>query len=762
MHNELDRRRFLARSTLLGTSVSIFPMMLGGCGGAEASAQSSTSAGAAPVPAPVPVAPGVTTTQWRPLRIGAGGFVTGIDIAPDGTKVIKCDTYGGYIWDSGISEWKPLLTTTSLPAGEWGHETLYEMGVTEVVIAPSDSNRIYIFFNGLIFKSVNKGVSFTKTTFPKSTATSNDDAKTIGRKIAVDPVNPEVVYVGTPDNGLQVTTNGGATWTTHPGIPKSKTLAGIIIAFDPSSGVTAGKTNGVYVSSDGYGVYRSTDAGANFAITSTGPTTHRRMTCDQTGVLWLTETGTNRNLWRYAAGIWARIPLAGDDLHTIAVDPKDPKHVVVGGSGGGISQSFDGGVIWTGFYYPTYPAGSGRRVADDIPWLAWTNESFLSCGEMIFDPTATNKLYFAEGIGVWYTTLPLPPQWFAGFDWISQSKGIEQLVSNRIVVPAGGGVPLYFAWDRPVFQIKNPDVFPTEHGPNREKTIVMGWGGDYALDDSSFAVGLMNWWGFETSGYSTDGGANWTKFASYPPEIVAGKIGGSMAVSTKDNIVWVPSNNGNPYYTKDRGATWKQIAIAGVSTTNELGWGWAYYLNRQIVAADKVTAGTFYMYNYLQASVGVYRSTNGGTDWTRVYNREIATGSSFNASLAAVPGKAGHLFFTSGNQSGSNPAQTSFMRSTDGGATWTAVANALEVYAFGFGKAAPSSDYPAIYIAGYIQNQWGLYRSDDNATTWIKIGDYPLGNFDTIKTLSGDMNIYGRVYVGFTGSGAVVADLKTA
>lgn len=698
-------------------------------------------------------------TAWRELRIGAGGFITGIDIANDGTKVCRCDTFGAYIWDNTAAEWKLLLTPTSMPAGEWGHEILYEMGVYEIAVSPIDSNRIYAVFNGYVYKSADKGKTFTKTALAQSSASPNDDFRTLGRKMAIDPANPDVVYFGTPDKGLWVTTNGGTSWSKQADIPASRNTAGMAIAFDTTSGTVGGRTRGIYVSSYGNGVYRSTDAGASFAALPGSPTSHRRIICDLNGALWMTDARLGQNVSRYTGGRWADVPDAGDDTHAIAINPADRQHIVVANAGGSINQSFDGGTTWTGRYYMTYPAGSGRRVATDIPWLAWTNEDYMSTAEMRFDPSATNKLYIAEGIGVWYTN---PPATRVGFDWNSQSKGIEQLVTNRFVSPAAGSNPLYFAWDRPVFQIKDPDVYPAVHGPNRDKSIVMGWGGDYAVDDPRFIVGLINWWGTEQSGYSTDAGATWTKFATAPAEVVAGKIGGSMAVSTKDNIVWVPSNNSNAYYTKDRGATWLPIVIPGVPVTGETGWGWAYYINRQCVAADRVTAGTFYLYNYLAGSVGLYRSTDGGANWTRIYNREIAGASTFNASLAAVPGKAGHLFFTSGGQSGANPNGTEFMRSTDGGANWTSVADMLEVYDFGFGKAAAGSDYPAIYVAGYYKRAWGIYRSDDNAATWTKIGDFPNGNFDSIKSVAGDMNVYGRVYIGFSGSGAAVADLKPA
>src|SRR5262249_29287826 len=158
----------------------------------------------------------------------------------------------------------------------------------------------------------------------------------------------------------------------------------------------------------------------------------------------------------------------------------------------------------------------------------------------------------------------------------------------------------------------------------------------------------------------TDGGQTWTPFPTYPP--LNGALGGDIAASTPDNIVWVPSNNQTPYYTKDRGASWTQISIAGVPTTGETGWGWAYYLNRHIVAADRVMSGTFYMYNYLK---GLYRSTDGASTWTLVHAGEIAPFSGFNAKLRSVPGHAGHLFFTSGPQDAGPDPFGPFMRSTD-------------------------------------------------------------------------------------------------
>jgi hypothetical protein len=142
-----------------------------------------------------------------------------------------------------------------------------------------------------------------------------------------------------------------------------------------------------------------------------------------------------------------------------------------------------------------------------------------------------------------------------------------------------------------------------------------------------------------------------------------------------------------------------------------------------------------------------------------VYVPELAPGSAYNSTLASVPGKADHLFFTSGQFGGlgqANPEPSAvFKRSTDGGTTWTTVPNVLEVYSFGFGDEQQPANYPSIFIAGWVNGQWGIWLSNDNASSWTKIGDFPLERADVLSSVEGAKDGSGRVYVAFRGSGYV-------
>ena len=690
----------------------------------------------------------VSNTNWHPLRIGAGGFLTGIDISPDGsTRVVRADTYGAYIWESSLAEWRQVVTSSSMPAADVGVDR--NSGVYEIRVAPSLPARLYMAYRGYVYRSDDRGNHWTRTIFANVQMNANDDFRTMGQKMAVDPANPDIVYVGTPASGVFVTNDGGSTWEFVNHIPKSRPApngqypgnAGIV--FDATSGGTNGKTKTIYASSYGNGVYRSVDAGASWARLADGPENVSHAKLAANGVYYAVGDDS-RNVWRYQEGAWTDITPAKNNgtWDTVVTDPSDPARVIAIRQGGYLDISHDRGATWGGVIWGP---GYDLRVANDIPWLAWTKETYLSMGEMMFDPAKANRLWFAEGIGVWFTDIPNAATTPKSITFTSQSKGIEQLVANEVISPPGGK-PVVASWDRPVFYVADRDRFPSTHGPDNQNAIVMGWALDYASTDPAFIVGLMNWWGIENSGYSTDGGRTWTKFAAYPAD---GKIGGGIAASTPKNIVWAPSNNGTPYYTTDGGATWVQAAIPGTPTAGQTGWGDAFFLNRHIVVADRVTAGTFYIYNTPR---GLYRSSDGGASWALVYPHEIAPWSGFNATLKSVPGQSGHLFFTSGPQgTTAYTAANPFKRSIDGGATWTAVSNVFEVRAFGFGKAL--NGYPTVFICGWVRDLYGIWRSDDNARSWTRIGQFPLGSLDNVKTIDGDKDIPDLVYLGFGGSG---------
>jgi hypothetical protein len=691
-----------------------------------------------------------TTDTWQTLPVGAGGYCTGIDIAPDGTMVVRTDTYGAYIWNG--TEWQQLITATSMPAA-FVTPNSNSQGVYEIQIAPSNSDILYMMYEGYVFQSTNKGTTWTETSFaPVTEDTSGSDPYRLdGQKMAIDPENPNVVYVGTPQNGLFVTTDGGTTWQSVSAVPVSLTdsngpYPGISgIEFDPALGATGGITNTIFAASYGNGVYESTNGGATWSAIG-GPSDVVYAAVSSTGVYYATD-GTW--LWSYADGTWTKLVSNGiSGLRTVAVDPSNPNEIVTQSFSGDLNVSYNGGATWSGLDV------SSQVSSTDIPWLASGNTNrwggvYLSVGGLAFDPLVPNELVTSAGTGVWIAN-NLPTQNLESNTpviWNDQSIGIEQLVANEILVPPGGD-PVLASWDRPFFYINNLNAYPSSYGPVASSQIVAGWSIDYASSDPSFLVGIADWPGTEESGYSTNGGQTWTTFATDPAIVGLGTkyIGGTIAASSPTNIIWAPADGTDPYYTLNGGVTWNPITLPGVTSWS--GFDFAYYLDTRTVTADRVLPNTFYLY---YAGHGVYETTNGGSTWTQVYSGNISPFSGYNAELQSVPGEAGNLFFTGGPQTGF-PSE-GFYQSTNQGATWTAVPNVTEVECFGFGAPAPGQSYPSIYVVGWVNNVYGIWQSINDAQSWTQIGTYPTGSLDSIKTISGDPNIYGQVYVGFSGSG---------
>jgi hypothetical protein len=687
----------------------------------------------------------VASNAWQELKVGAGGWLVGMDIAPDDTMVVRTDTYGAYLWNG--TQWQQLVTSTSMPAGTTGAQ-----GVYEIRVAPSNTNILYMEYLGNVYRSSDKGTTWTKTAFAQVTEDPNDPYRMNGQKMAVDPNNSNVVYVGTPQDGMFVTFDGGASWQKVAAVPVSATdgsgqYPGITgITFDKTSGVTGGRTNTIFASSYGHGVYESTNGGLSWTALSGGPTDVENATMSSTGAYYAIGNN-NTTLWRYMNGAWTLLNTeTNNGFHTVTVDPFNPSRIVLASAAGTLNVSVDGGATWSGSNW------ASQLQATDVPWLASTG-NYMSTGNMIFDQLVPDKIWVSAGVGVWNANVAANFQWNTPVIWNSQSAGIEQLVANDIVV-APGGHPVLASWDRPFFYVSDPNQYPSSYGAPHPGSFAAGWSVDYASSNPNFLVGIADWWGNEESGYSTDGGQTWQMFPTMP-SFAGTTMGGTIAASSPTDIVWAPANGVAPVYTKDGGQTWHPVVLPGVTDWST--FDWAYYLNKRTVTADRVLSDTFYMYyvsNADPSSSGVYKSTDGGATWTQVYNHEISASSSFNSHLVSVPGQAGNLFFSGGPQgAATHPVGEGFFQSTDGGSTWNAVPNVLEVSVFGFGAPAASGGYPSIYIVGYVNSVYGIWQSNDDAKSWTQIGDHPAGSLDNISTISGDPNIYGQVYVGFAGSG---------
>jgi photosystem II stability/assembly factor-like uncharacterized protein len=313
--------------------------------------------------------------------------------------------------------------------------------------------------------------------------------------------------------------------------------------------------------------------------------------------------------------------------------------------------------------------------------------------------------------------------------------------------------PLAASWDTALIA-PNGSTYASSFGPVQDGNVVAGWSIDYASSNPNFIVLLADGGyagGPQRSSYSTDDGQTWIPLPTIPP---GGSFGGNIAASTPNNIIFAGAGN-QPYYTLDGGNSWNPITLPGVSSwSNFVG----AFSDTRVITADRVLSNTFYL---LDRGVGIFKTTNGGVSWTLVNTSVNTLAPSYvlgSPKLESTPGQAGDLWLATGptGNAGDQGRYGSLLHSTDGGSTWTAISNVTEPYAIGFGAPAPGQSYPSIYMAGWVNSVYGVWQSINDAQSWTQIGTWPNGSLDQIKTISGDPNVFGKVYVGFAGSGYAV------
>jgi photosystem II stability/assembly factor-like uncharacterized protein len=423
------------------------------------------------------------------------------------------------------------------------------------------------------------------------------------------------------------------------------------------------------------------------------------------------------------------------------VDPEDPDRVFVGDEGvrdGFLWRSEDGGDNWDTL--------DVALESTDVQWPLRTNlEDYMSAGDLAFDPARPGTLWFAEGMGMWRSDDLDDGE----VTWSFTSNGIEELVSNDAVKPPGE--PLVTAhWDRNLFRHPSGGAEPV-----LTERFNSAWSIDIADSDPSRLVAVVDDHRFccnedglaGQSSSSSDGGTTWQRFGSlsdgnHPEGLAFGNI--EISSGAPDDLVWLPSNGGRVHYSQDGGASWTPSEYPGSEPH------FAYFLHRDVLAADPEAAGTFYA---LDAD-GLLRSTDGGVTWRLQDSEGLPDRPAlrFNATLAAVPGRSGGLLLTTGLL---DEGSHGLFRSTDAGATWTELPGLQDVGRLAVGPPMTDDGPPVLFATGRLSDTEGLWRSTDDATTWELVSRAPAGLHQEITVLSPDPEVPGGVYVGFLGMGFV-------
>lgn len=720
---------------------------------------------------------------WAPVPIGGGGFVTGIVSGVDGDAPVvyaRTDVGGAYRWDEATTSWTQLVVSGSVTGGRV-HASDYS--VASIAVAPSDPDVVVLAAgddynpngddeggrNGRVLWSTDGGASWSAGDQRWSIA-GNQSFRVGREQLAIDPTDARRALFGTQREGLWVTDDAGSTWrqipldevpdggTDDPTSDQSGVSSVAYVASHDGAApvaVVGVAGDGIYVSADLRSWERVLELGDGDIPSSAAPF--------EDGIVLSIMTPGRGDARLVRLGEVASEALGGITVEDVPTPGSAWSWIVAAAPGsGGATLSLTDEAVRDGHLWTSDDAGSTWRVQDveivapTEPWLTATDlDDYMSAGALMFDPVVPDRLWFAEGMGVWRTDAPDAEV----VTWTSVSQGIEEVVVSDIVLPPGGDLLVTVA-DRQGFRLTDPDTGPT-------RTLVdERFASGSSLDYSAGTPQRLAWVGMQShlapseaqprAATSTDGGGTWVEMGALERSMFGGEV--AVDATDPDRIVWVPAHHDGRdprgvLVSSDGARTWSTVDAGGdemdVHRRN------AWWFGRRALAADRVD-GSFYL---LSDDERLDVSTDGGATWEPAAHAppcRVDTDCHVFGQLRAVPGRAGQLVASTG--------RGGLFATTDAGTSaWRELGAFTDARAVGFGAPIGDSEHPAIYLHGTTEEHphLALWRSTDGGEQWTLVADHPGGIAAGVNAVAGDPEVPGRVYVGFGGVGVVRGDDTT-
>ncbi|MGB4492561.1 MAG: dockerin type I domain-containing protein [Halanaerobiales bacterium] len=714
--------------------------------------------------------------EWRNVEIVGGGFVTGIIFSETEKDLIyaRTDIGGAYRWDPENERWIPLLDWVS--SDEWNL-----LGIESLAADPVDPDRVYVAagtytnewtsMNGVILRSADRGESWERTEMPFKFG-GNEPGRSMGERLAVDPNNNSVLYFGSRTDGLWRSEDYGATWSRVESFPVEGDYVdvdfgsqiGIVwIEFDRNSPLVNGRTGTIYVgvADTGTSIYHSTNGGETWEALPGQPVSylphHGKLASN--GILYITYGNTpgpynieKGDVWKYdiQTGVWKNIspvPSSSEDNYFgyggLAVDRNNPDILMVATMNSwwpddNIYRSTDGGETWVSLWsWGVYPERIFRYEHDisAAPWLTFGKENIAPpevspklgwmIGDLEIDPFNPDRMMYGTGATIYGSENLTKLDYGEKILITVMCKGLEETSVQDLISPPNDISLLSALGDLGGFRHDNLHEPPASIFTS--PTFTTGTSLDYAELVPDFIVrsGYTDSYSNDRQiGFSYDGGQNWFQASSEPGNIPGG--GKVAAAADASVVIWSGMENTEVYWTADNGSSWN-ICI-GLPQGAE-------------VISDRVNPAKFYAYK----DGSFYISVDGGNSFTKTFSILPSYGQA-----KALPGIEGDIWYA-GNDGG-------LWHSTDGSFSFIKLTQVETAEIIGFGKPAPGKDYMAIYMVGVMDGVHGVYRSDDAGESWLRINDDEHRYGWIGKAITGDPDVYGRVYLATNGRGIIYGD----
>lgn len=630
--------------------------------------------------APVPTDQVTSALRWRSVGPYTGGRVTTVAGIAAEPNVFYMGTAGGGVWQSddyghnwknisdkdfksnnigamAISPSNPQIiyvgTGDSAPrntvlTGEGiyksidGGKTWTYIGLGEthiiscILIDPNNPDVVYVAALGHlfgpnpergVFKTADGGKTWQKILYV------NDETGAIS--MAMDPSNPRVVYAamwqmsrrhwtfssGGPGSGIYKTTDAGANWTNishYPGLPTG-IFGKVGIAVAPSRpNVVYALIQADYKGQAG-GLFRSDDAGQNWTLINNSMDITQRAFYYMTvyvdpkdpDTIYLPNVGVYVS-HNQGKKLTALHPPHGDN-HVLWINPNNPQ-IFIEGNDGGASVSQNGGKAWSS--EDNQPTGQfyHANLDDQFPFHIYGAQQDRSSVE------APSAVPAGSIPPVWRNVQGGEMSWVVPTPdrpWVTYGSGYYSMEWKQDYKT--GLVTNVAPWPDYKFGLAGTEEkyrygwnhHPVVFAPGNPKELLMGANVLFETLDE----------GTRWKAISPDLTRNDKSKQERPGGPISADVTGEEMFDTissiafsplTDNIIWTGSDDGLLYVTTDAGGHWSQVRPPALPTWSTI----------TCVEPSHTDAGTAYVsasrYDWDDFHPYVYKTTDYGKHWTQI------------------------------------------------------------------------------------------------------------------------------------------------
>jgi len=743
--------------------------------------------------------------DWKQVPIGGGGYIIGMKVHPSDANVryFRTDIGGAYKWNIATQSLDQLIF--------FGKDKSHYYGVGGIALDPNDVNKVILAVGRYcdpnktaILVSNDQGLTWSQEIVPgaqghniyfatnggRGCQPSNNDKDRQGSPIALNPNNPNELYIGARGTGLWKLNLATETFTplANGVIPNNDFPNSIrTIEFHPT------QPNLVYVAYAGHGIYRGNTSNNTYVALNTSAD------LKQVSDISISKGGNYLLAACKFKGIYKATNIAGaasfnkvlsytgtassaEAFLTVTCSPHDEEVAVTVNSDWEGLNTFR--VSTNHGNLNSWVLKSASTYDNLYPWHDSGFGSHIS--QIAFDPDNMKGLFFTS----WFTSYYTEDFTGSSIAWTNKySKGHEEAVITDIVgfsINTDDNFVCMTGGDQTGFLFSQLVDFPSDIvsdrlPPAQQNNLIKGASIDYCVSDPDHLVLCLtkDWSDTYSNGnlientgdiiYSNDGGASFTRSTGYQDDL--GKSVVAMSSGDPKRVV-IASEEGLKY-SSDYGDTFSSSSSANVdqgsSCTNgntiaSMDWGHAgaNAINTSIfstfkpLASDKVLSCVFYFYDWNDGSFHV--STDFGASFFQVADGFPSFANNIwkhKTRVNPVPGFAKHVWLNFND---------GLHFTDDAGESWTTLQNVQNAELVAIGKQMAAGSYPTIFLFGKANNDnsFGYYRSIDQGVSWNLIHDPSEKEiWGGAKVLGADMNVEGRVYISAGGLGALYGDDKT-